>query len=170
MNASLRGLERSNPKGWKFWAILSISLLFLIGVLTIFSPSFHDRHSGMAQNESAAVGSLRKLSSLESQYAAAHADKGFACELVLLQPTEEMKQPSGPYATLLTGVWSGYKFSVVGCAPGASGVVTHYTLTAVPVSGYRTGVRAFCTDESGSIFYDVTGSAHECWAARQPLP
>jgi len=170
MNTSLRGLERSNPKGWKFWAKLSIALIFLIGVLTFFSPSFPHKHFGMASNESAAVGSLRKLNSLESQYAAAHADKGFACELTLLQPTEEMKEAFGPYATLLTGVWSGYKFAVVGCAPGASRVVTHYALTAVPVSPYRTGVRAFCTDESGNIFYDHTGSGSECLAARQPLP
>jgi hypothetical protein len=56
MNTSLRGLERSNPKGWKFWAKLSTALIFLFAVLTFFSPSFHDKHCGVAQNESAAVG------------------------------------------------------------------------------------------------------------------
>ena len=170
MNTSLRGLERSKPKGWKFWAKLSIALIFLVAVLTCFSPSFHDKHFGVAQNESAAVGSLRRLNSLESQYAAAHADKGFACELALLQPTEDTKEAFGHYATLLTGVWSGYKFAVGGCVPGTSGVVIHYELTAVPVSPYRTGVRAFCTDESSNIFYDHTGSGSECLAARQLLP
>jgi hypothetical protein len=170
MNSSLPGFERSNPKGWKFWAKLSIALIFLLGVLTFFSPSFHDKHFGVAQNESTAVSSLRKLNSLENQYAAAHADKGFACELTLLQPTEEMRDPFGPYATLLTGVWSGYKFAVVGCVPSASGVVTHYAVTAIPVSPYGTGVRAFCTDESGSIFYDLMGSGSECLAAKQLLP
>jgi hypothetical protein len=167
MNESLPGLERSNPKGWKFWAILSIAVIFLFAVLLSLSPSFHDKHFGVAQNESAAVGSLRKLNNLEGQYAVAHADKGFACELTLLQPTEEMKEA---YATLLTGVWSGYKFAVVGCVPGASGAVTHYAVTAVPVSPYRTGVRAFCTDESGDIFYDHSGSGSECLAARRLLP
>jgi hypothetical protein len=170
MNPTLRGLERKNPKRWKFWAILSIALIFLIGVLTFFSPSFHDKHFGVAQNESTAVGSLRKLNSLESQYAAAHADKGFACELTLLRPTEGMKKSFGPYATLLTGAWSGYKFDVVGCVPAANGMVTHYALTAVPVSPYRTGVRAFCTDDSGNLFFDYTGSGPECLAARQLLP
>lgn len=136
----------------------------------LFSPSFHDTHFGMAQNESAAVGSLRKLTSLENQYAAAHTDRGFACELTLLQPTEDMKETLGPSSALLTGKWSGYKFALVGCAPNASGVTTHYAVTAVPISPYRTGVRAFCSDESGSIFYDHTGSASECLAGRQLLP
>jgi hypothetical protein len=170
MNASHPGLERSSPRGWRFWAKLSIALIFLFAVLTFLSPSFHDKHFGVAQNESAAVGSLRKLNNLESQYAAAHADKGFACGLALLQPTEEMKETFGPYATLLTGVWSGYKFAVVGCEARASGAVTHYAVTAVPVNPYKTGVRAFCTDESGNIFYEHTGSGSECLAARQLLP
>jgi hypothetical protein len=142
--------------------VYGLVLIFLVGVLEFFSPSFHDKYFGVAQNESAAVGSLRKLNSLESQYAAAHADKGFACKLSLLQPTDETKP-------LLTGVRSGYKFAVVGCAPGPSGLVAHYALTAVPPSPDRTGVRAFCTVESGNIFYDHTGSGSECLAARQPL-
>ena len=169
MSTSFGGPERSDPTRWKSWAKLSIALSVLIAVLVFFSPSFHDKHFGVAQNESAAVGSLRKLNSLESQYAAAHADKGFACELALLQPTEEIKDAFGPYATLLTGVWSGYKFAIVGCAPGASGVVIHYAVTAVPVTPHATGVRAFCTDESGDIFYEHTGSGPECLTARQVL-
>ena len=170
MNTSPQGLERRNPKGWKFWTKLSIALIFLFAVLTFFSSSFHDKHFGLAQNESAAMGSLRKVNALESRYAAAHASKGFACELPLLQPTEETKVTFDPIATLLSGEWSGYKFAVVGCVPETSGVVTRYRLTAVLTHPGVTGVRSFCTDESGILFYDLKGSPSQCLASRQTLP
>jgi hypothetical protein len=171
MNASLPGIAKGRPKGWKFWAKLSVSLAFLLVVLTFFLlPDYSDSHSGLAQNESAAMGGLRTLNNLENQYAAAHADQGFACDLALLQPTEEMKEAYGPYATLLSGAWSGYNFAVVGCVTGTNGGVIHYAMTAVPISRYGTGVRAFCSDESGSIFYDRAGSGAECLSARRLLP
>jgi hypothetical protein len=170
VNTSPYTPEEQKSKRWKFWAKLSIAFIFLFAVLTFFSPSFHHKHFGFDQNEHAAVGSLRKVNTLESQYAAAHANKGFACELPLLQPTGKTQDAFDPNAALLSGEWSGYKFAVVGCAPVANGIVTHYRVTAVPVYPGGTGFRAFCTDESGKVFYDLNGSASECLAARLVLP
>jgi hypothetical protein len=38
-----------------------------------------------------------------------------------------------------------------------------------PIARGLTGVRAFCTDESGTLFYEENGSATACLSARLPL-
>jgi type IV pilus assembly protein PilA len=162
--------EGRKSTGWSFWLKLSVGLIIPIFVaLLIFTPIVTDRHSGPRQNESAAVGSLRKLNTLESQYSAAHANRSFACELPLLRPTERMNEAYDSTAALLAGEWSGYKFIVVGCAAETGGIVTHYQAIAIPIDPGKTGIRAFCTDQSGQLFYDPDGSASKCLASRRPI-
>jgi hypothetical protein len=43
--------------------------------------------------------------------------------------------------------------------PKTNPVVNRYEVTAVPLRPQKTGIRAFCTDQSGEIFYELTGSA-----------
>jgi hypothetical protein len=169
MNRISIGLEQRNMKGWRLWTKLLIFFVVLFAVLLVFSPTFVDRYFGVAKNESAAVASLRKINALESQYAAEHPDKGFACELPLLRSNEKRVDPYDPIAALLAGEWSGFKFAVVGCAPDADGIVTHYGVTAVPTNPGRIGIRVFCTDQSGKLFYEET-SASQCAAMRHGLP
>jgi hypothetical protein len=142
-----------------------LSLLFVIA----FSPHFHDSHAGVRQNESAALGSLAKINALQSKYAVAHPNEGFACQLQLLRPAEDRTTVYDPATALLSGEWSGYKFVLVGCLPAANGIVIRYQITAVPVARGLTGMRAFCTDESGKLFYEENGSATECLSSRLPV-
>src|SRR5580700_7021129 len=72
-----------------FWIAFIAFVVLLFLILVVF-PWWHERYFGVAANESAAVGALRWVNALENQYAAAHADKGFACEFLLLQATEQM--------------------------------------------------------------------------------
>jgi len=155
---------------WKFWTKLLISLLLLFAVLVFLSPSFHDKYFGVAKYEADAVGSLVKINSLEKQYAASHSDKGFACELVVLRPQESGTDKSGQVSGLLNGQRSGFKFAFAACAPAANGIVTQYQIFAVPVRPGITGIRAFCTDQTGKLFYDLNGSASECLALRREIP
>jgi hypothetical protein len=134
-----------------------------------FSPHFYDSNAGVRKNESAAVGSLAKINVLQSKYAAAHPDEGFACQLQRLRPPEGSTTLYDPTTALLSGELSGYKFVVVGCTPAANGIVIRYQITAVPSSRGLTGVRAFCTDESGKLFYEENGSATECLSSRLRL-
>ena len=170
MNTSLGGPEQRKSGKRKFWEASIASTVLLAVVLVVFSPWWHDKYFGMAQNESAAVGSLRRINTLESQYAAGHTNKGFTCELTLLRPTVKTGDAFDPTAALLSGEWSGYKFAVLGCVGGSNGIVTRYNAVAVPATLGVTGVRAFCTDESGKIFYDHNASASQCLALRQVLP
>jgi hypothetical protein len=144
---------------------------FLVSFLLVFafSPHFHDSHAGVRQNESAAVGSLRKIHDLQSKYAAAHPKEGFACQLQKLRPAEDPNTAYDPTTVLLSGEWSGYKFVLAGCTPTEKGVAIRYQITAVPVARGLTGVRAFCADESGTLFYEENGSATDCLSSRLPL-
>ena len=162
-------LEQHKSGRWKLLVVSFLSFFCFFALIT-FSPEWHDKHLGVAQNEFAAVGSLRKITALESQYASAHSEKRFTCELSQPPHPPDVSGPHDPIAAQLSGEWSGYKFAIVGCAPEASGMVLHYNVTARPTRPYSTGVRAFCTNQSGKVFYDLNGSPSQCLALRQELP
>jgi hypothetical protein len=166
MSTSRNDLGRRNI-GRKFW--IPVGCVTLVCACFLLSlPSFHDEYFGVAKNEAMAVGSLRKIYELENAYASAHRDDGFACQLSQLRPKENMLDANS--MNLLTGEWVGYKYEIVACAQEKNGVVASYQVAAVPLRPWASGVRAFCTDQTGNIFYDHTGSASECLAARQLLP
>ena len=151
-----------------FWVVLT--LFVLVGVVLVqSSPWWHDKYFGMAGNESAAVNVLRHVNVLEKRHAATHVEKGFVCIMKQLRELQLSNDAHDSSAALLTGQSRGYRFALVGCAADASGIVMHYQVTAVPVHPYRTGVRAFCTDESGRIFYDNESSPSQCLASRMRL-
>jgi hypothetical protein len=148
---------------------LTAGLLLSLLLVIAFSPHFYDSHAGVRQNESAAVGSLTKINALQGKYAAAHPNEGFTCQLQQLRPAEGRTTAYDPTTALLSGEWSGYKFVLLACTPEASGIVIHYQITAVPSARGLTGMRAFCTDESGKLFYEENGSATGCLSSRLPL-
>ena len=63
----------------------------------------------------------------------------------------------------------GYKFVLAGCTPTEKGIVARYQITAVPIARGLTGVRAFCADESGTLFHEENGSATQCLSSRLPV-
>jgi hypothetical protein len=128
------------------------------------------RSSTLAKYEADAVGSLAKINSLENQYAVSHPDKGFTCELGLLRPQESGTDASDQISEVQSGQRSGYKFGFAGCTPEANGTVTRYQIFAIPIRPGGTGIRAFCTDQTGKLFYDLNGSASECLALRREIP
>jgi hypothetical protein len=150
---------------------MGLAAAFLLSFLLVFafSPHFHDSHAGVRQNEAAAVGSLRKIHDLQSKYAAAHPNEGFACQLQRLRPAEDTATAYDPTTALLAGEWSGYKFVLAGCTSTEKGIVIRYQIAAVPIARGLTGMRAFCADESGTLFYEENGSATECLSSRLPL-
>jgi len=140
-------------------------LLWMLVVSQIFGGQWN------SANESAAVGRLRDLNNLQHEYAADYPEKGFACALPLLEHSEKPPNRTDydPGRFLVTGTWSGYNFAVVSCNPNAEGMVSHYQATAVPSERGKTGSRAFCTDDSGELWYDRSGSAAECLLSRRSL-
>jgi hypothetical protein len=163
----------SKPKTRRtFWRIL-YSLLVLVGLLlavAMFIPVLDGPHSRQRANAASAVSKLLTINTLQTKYSAAHPERGFACELPILKPAEPPENADyDPLHFLVTGAQSGYKFALGNCQADAKGVVVHYQATAVPVEHGVTGFRAFCTDESGLIWYDKAGSEANCLASRRSL-
>jgi hypothetical protein len=104
------------------------------------------------QNDSAAVGRLRRIGEAQLDYAAHHPEKGFACRLSDLSVIN-------PY--------SGYRF-VLACDPARNGVVEKYQLSAEPLEVGKTGKRTYCLTDVGVIWYDK-GSSANCFSAHQVL-
>jgi hypothetical protein len=143
--------------------------LLFVALLSI--PVLDGPHSRQHANEAVAVRKLRAVITLEKEFAAAHVDKGFACELPLLRPAESEQNPLvyDQLHFLSTGTNAGYKFVLGNCRTDAKGVVVHYEVTAVPLERGKTGYHAFCTDDSGLLWYDPEVSATNCLASRRAL-
>ena len=118
--------------------------------------------SRVARDEASAMESLLALTRFERRYAAAHPSKGFTCDFGLLK-TEVLSNGEQIHeGFLFSDSFEGYKFSLVGCEVNSKGVAVRYKATAVPLLPGKTGVRAFCTDQTGELRYGVSGSAESC--------
>lgn len=111
----------------------------------------------MAANESSAVASIHTLAVAEVSYSAAHGDRGFTCSLSDLEKDRLINRQ------LVSGQRNGYRFELLHCSPGASGGANaKYEVVAYPQIANQSGVRAFCSDESGVIRVDSNGSPQAC--------
>jgi type IV pilus assembly protein PilA len=110
-----------------------------------------------AANEASVVASVRTLGIAEIGYATSHPDQGYTCSLSDLAATQSS------VGSLGTGQKSGYVFELTGCIPGTEGGANvKYQVVAYPLRANQTGTRVFCSDESGVIKMDSSGSARGC--------
>jgi type IV pilus assembly protein PilA len=118
--------------------------------------------SQLARDEASAMQSLHALRDLELRYAAAHPSKGFTCDFALLKTEAPSNGERIHQGFLFSDSFEGYKFSLTGCEVDPQGVAVRYKATAIPLFPGKTGVRAFCTDQTGELRYGVNGSAESC--------
>jgi hypothetical protein len=162
--------QNRRPSSFRvLYMFFAVGGLLLIALLSI--PVLDGPHSRQYANEASAVSKLRAITTLEKKFAAAHLEKGFTCELYVLRPTDNEQKPVDydPLRFLDSGTSAGYKFVLGNCRTNAKGVVVHYEVTAVPVEHGRRGFHAFCTDDSGLLWYDAEGSATKCLSSRRVL-
>ncbi|HTT22368.1 MAG TPA: DUF4190 domain-containing protein [Candidatus Sulfotelmatobacter sp.] len=111
----------------------------------------------MAANESSAVASVRTIVIAQLSYWGEHPDTGYACSLSALSDAKKID------SSLATGQRNGYRFEIMRCeAAPEGGANTKYRVVAYPVAANQTGVRTFCSDESGVIKVHSGGSARNC--------
>ncbi len=125
-----------------------IPLILIIAAIAI--PNI--RRARIAANESSAIVSVRQLVAAETDYSSQR-DAGYTCRLSDVVA-------AGPIdAQLSSGQKNGYVFQLSGCRPDAvGGANLHYLVVAYPVVRDRTGSESFCSDETGVVKTDVTGS------------
>ena len=161
-------LQNQRARWSKHWAKLVFGAI-LAGIVALFwSIPALDWHMETRRREAMAAGTLYKISRLETQYANTHPAKGYACDLSVLPPPDEA--PGDYEYPFVTGVQGGYYFRLSGCSGDANDAIRHYQAIAIPMVIESTGSDAFCTNESGILFYDPNGDGTECLAARRRIP
>ena len=149
-----------------------IEVVVVIAVILIIAAIAIPRllKAKMAANESAAVASLRAITTVQIAYDATYA-QGFAPTLASLGPPPA-PPPSATSADLVdsvlaSGIRNGYSFVYVAIDNGGAGKPDAFTVNAIPVSPGQTGDRYFYVDQTNVIRYKFGGPAD---ANSSPIP
>src|SRR6266481_4420011 len=148
-------------KGFSLIELLIVVAIILI-IAAIAIPNL--MRSRMAANEASAVGSLRTINTSEVTYSTSYGI-GFAPLVNLGGPIGAVCVASSTTACLLDGLLSagtksGYNIATP-VPPGLGAIAAPnvtYVSNAAPTVPGQSGVRTFCSDESGVIRNDPTGA------------
>ena len=139
-----------------------IELLLVVAVILIVAsiavPNF--LKSRLRANEASAVASLRMINTAAITYSITYPDLGFPALLTTLGGANPCTAASSTQACLIDdslsqGIKSGYSFVWTGdgAVPSVSFIVT-----GTPQAVGGSGQRMFCSDQTGVIHYDPSGS------------
>jgi type IV pilus assembly protein PilA len=156
---------------WFWIAIIGGCFVLLIPVLLIIAALAIPQmlKARKTADETSAIQTMRAIASAELSYNVAYPENGYACSLAALGGNPSSGAPTDQAAQLIdptlaaSSQKSGYTFTVTcGAKANISGhdVYTSYQLAAIPQTVGKTGDRGFCSDESGTIKYDPTGSTN----------
>jgi len=143
---------------------------FILIIAAIAIPNL--LRARISANEASAVASLRTLNTAELSYQSEYPKVGFACNIPALGG-HGPSAPSAEHAQLIDDRLAslrknGYDFEMRNCVYDAVDG-NKYQVVAYPTARNQSGVRAFCSDQTGVIKFDVSGSAEDCLSDGQPL-
>ncbi len=120
--------------------------------------------------ENTATSRMREIVSAESSYSSENPAKGYSCTLSELflseyNPDAEGKLPDRYNPPLAGGEAGGYRFALSGCS-GSPAV--KFQAAAVPIDP-DSGLKAFCTDQSGALRFAADGKSASCLRGGKPL-
>jgi type IV pilus assembly protein PilA len=183
MRSHLQSAERRNGLGLQPGFSL-LELLIVVAIILIIAAIAIPNllHARIAANEAAAGESVRTITTASMAYSSTYGN-GFPPSLAVLggaagaAATCDAANLLDPSLTAAPYQKSGFTFGytavgatvtpVAGCSnPGTNA----YMVTATPITEYVTGIRSFCSDEPGTIYYDNTGATAATQAACEALP
>jgi type IV pilus assembly protein PilA len=145
-----------NQKGFSL-----IELLLVVAVILIISaiavPNF--LRSRLRANEASAVASMRVINTAAVTYSISYPDLGFPAQLSILGGANPCTTSSTQSCliddVLAQGTKGGYSFAWTGdgILPSVS-----FTLTGTPQTIGGSGQNMYCSDQTGVIHYDPSGS------------
>jgi type IV pilus assembly protein PilA len=139
---------------------VGLSIVPMLIILAIAIPNL--LRARMAANEASAAGAVRNLNAAEVRYANDHKEAGYACSLRDLENAGLIDE------SLASGTRYGYRFQVEGCSGRTGGPMTQYEISAFPVRFNQSGIRQFCSDESG-VIKSSRSSRQDCMESGAPL-
>ncbi|HVO82289.1 MAG TPA: DUF4190 domain-containing protein [Terriglobales bacterium] len=143
-----------------YMGLAAIPIILIIAAIAI--PNL--LRARIAANEASAVNAVRQLDIAETTYSTAYPEQGYSCDLEHIVSYGELNPELG------SGKRTGYVFALQNCtAEQPGGPNTKFQVVAYPMSRNQTGVRAFCSDESGVIRFDSDGSPQACLESGSPL-
>jgi hypothetical protein len=147
------------------WLVMAGTIAMVLVALLVASLVAPDgysvaQHYRMSNNHLAALDSLREIRTAEAAYFQKNPSQGYTCKLGELKPfAAPIRYQGKGYTDLLfTGQRDGYSFALQGC--GTKPAI--YQVVAVPAST-STGRFAFCSDQSGGIYYSDDAKSASCW-------
>jgi hypothetical protein len=136
--------------------------LIVVAVAVIVLGYHYVRGLMMLGDVDSAIGRVRVISEAESQFARAHPQSGYTCTLPELPRNEGIARVAAQEY-----IDNGYAFEIVGCEKTEDGKPNStYHITARPL---HSGQPAFCSDPSGVLRSDESGSVEKCVAKGVPL-
>jgi prepilin-type N-terminal cleavage/methylation domain-containing protein len=146
-----------DQKGFSLIELLIVVAIILV-IAAIAIPNF--MRSRMRANEANSVAALRVIHTSAVSYATTYPDVGYPTTLLSLGGAAPCIAATSTQACLIDnvlalGLKDGYSFVWTG-----DGVVPSYAfvLSATPQVAGTTGQNMYCTDQTGIIRYDPTGS------------
>jgi len=151
--------------GFTLIELLIVMSVILI-LITLAVPGYEAVHK--KTNETSAMNSVRAIHSAETEYNSQYPSRGYACTLAQLGGKQGASVPTPDAAQLLAedlaaGTKAGYNFTMKCGDKNTSAGVDQYNsvqIIATPIAVTKTGNRAFCSDESGTIRFDPTGGTN----------
>jgi len=117
-------------------------------------------------NETAARNRVSSIASAETNYAAGHPDRGYACSTATLFPQTPAEEGAPSYpAEAANEESNGYRLALSGCVGTPA---SKFRVTAVPTDP-DAGLKTFCADESGILKFVTGGKSSSCFSLGEPV-
>lgn len=149
-------------KRWQRWSLIGIGFAFAILLIAALSmPVYDGPYKRQHANDAATVGTIRTINFTQVTYASRNGR--FTCDLADLTATADKEH----LVFSENGERVGHVFSLRGCVPGPRN--PKYQVIAVPKEPGVTGFKAFCSDQSGVIYYDAAGYGEQCLERKKSI-